>query len=121
MSRGRGSTQRRIVARLVEHCREHPPGRDVTGLGVRYESWLSLAELAGDDSKAARESARRAIGRLEDEGVVETLWLDRDRRRRLCARLKLDHPQWRFWWATYNYETADRPSWQLQAVRRPTG
>lgn len=63
MSKGHGSTQRRILEVLRSNLAD--PVVD------EQASWTRLADLAADGTHASIESARRAVHRLADEGLVE--------------------------------------------------
>ena len=64
MSKGHGSTQRRILEALRANLAD--PVADDSA------SWTLLTDLAADGTHASIESARRAIHRLAKEGLVET-------------------------------------------------
>lgn len=109
MSRGHGVTQRRILTLLAEHAEQHPPANDFIGVdpdrfrprrGIELPSFKPMYELAEGESRAQVESARRAVKRLAEQGLVQLL--DAPRRRtsdaldrpvehlHLCARLVPD-------------------------------
>ena len=107
MSRGHGTVQRRILAALREHAEQHDPMADHDPTRRHpagpYRSFLDIARLAAADTPSALESTRRAIKKLEAEGVVDTRILPRLRWRSidggperslitpqcLCGRLSL--------------------------------
>lgn len=73
MSRGHGSKQRELLARLAEHAVNHPPLADFATEQPTVNSYLRLTELAG--TRSERESFRRAGIKLHDEGLVDAAYV----------------------------------------------
>lgn len=90
MSKGHGAIQRHALVRLLELATDEDqlfdalvsnPNNDVTstqfGEAARAFTqgicpWVSISSLAVDGSRSARTSMRRALDKLEREGLVET-------------------------------------------------
>jgi hypothetical protein len=68
MSRGLGAVQRSVIARLRANT-AHP----MDDWDNEFASWTSMADLAGSVDRAKVESTRRAVLKLEEAGLVETL------------------------------------------------
>ncbi|OBH84385.1 hypothetical protein [Mycobacterium sp. E2989] len=120
MSKGHGSRQRDILAKLQQH-RDHPRdynawlaktrpwfrGADADERHAYYvkwytdhnPEWVTLRELAGCDPRSRSfndrpnwsdvESIRRAVRKLESEGLVETkmIWRNQHGQKQLGVRL----------------------------------
>ena len=73
MSKGYGAIQRRVLAKLAENTAD-PLEDERATLSYRTEantrSWTPLSDLAVDGTHSAIESARRALYRLAEDGVV---------------------------------------------------
>jgi hypothetical protein len=95
MSKGLGAVQRCIIEHL-----QHNHADPLADWDNGFASWTAIVDLAADDSRAAIESARRAVGKLKAAGVVDTRHISRRSnsirwdtdvlRRVLGARLVLD-------------------------------
>jgi hypothetical protein len=71
MSRGHGDVQRRVLEQLKLNTAD--PMNDWDN---RFASWTTVQELAGDDATRAQiESTRRAVLKLDDDGLVDVLYV----------------------------------------------
>jgi hypothetical protein len=98
MGRGHGATQRRLLERLRantadpledQRARPAPPGfYEHEEQPAVARSWTRLVDMiVRNATPAAHESARRALYRLRQQGVVQTAYLTEAGRRYLAARI----------------------------------